>query len=225
MSISSDLMAFGTFASCPNHRLFTRSPLSKVYLGSSIGSNDLRAMPKWRQMVYPSNAAPKRFVCLGIRGKNLSTTMQKDAEGFLLDVVNMSFLERLSLVWKILFPTVKTTRNSNASIAKQRLKMILFSDRCAVSDEAKKKIVSNIVDSLSEFVVIDSQDKVQLNVSADTDIGTVYSVSVPVRRVKPEYQESEDDFQGKIMSIDYKDTGEMSGTVDVKFDFYVPNEN
>lgn len=57
-------------------------------------------------------------------------------------------------------------------------KMILFSDRCAVGDDAKQKIVSNIVDALSEFVEIDSQDMVDLNVSTDADLGTIYSITV-----------------------------------------------
>lgn len=101
--------------------------------------------------------------------------------------------------------------------------MILFSDRCAVSDEAKQKIVTNIVHALSDFVEIESQDKVQLTVSTDTDLGTIYSVTVPVRRVKPDYQDSEQ--IGSITNIEYLDNGERSGTVDVKFDFFVPDDN
>lgn len=135
----------------------------------------------------------------------------------------MNFFERLNLAWKVLFPSPSIKRNSNAKIAKQRLKMILFADRCAVSDEAKQKIVSNIVDALSDFVEIDSQDKVQLSVSTDTDSGTVYSVTVPVRRVKPAYQDV-DEF-GTITNVEYEDTGEGSESVDVRFDFFVPDEN
>lgn len=147
----------------------------------------------------------------------------QETESLLLNAVNMNFFERLNLAWKILFPSPSTKRNSNAKIAKQRLKMILFSDRCAVNDEAKQKIVSNIVDALSDFVVIDSQDKVQLSVSTDTDVGTVYSVTVPVRRVKPAYQDV-DEF-GTIRNVEYKDNGEGSSSVDARFDFLVPDEN
>lgn len=146
----------------------------------------------------------------------------QEAENFLLDAVNMSFFERLSLAWKIVFPSAVSRKNSNARIAKQRLKMILFSDRCEVSDEAKRKIVNNIVRALSDFVEIESQDKVQLSVSADTDIGTIYSVTVPVRRVKPEYQDVDE--YGTITNIEYKDVGDSSGSVDVRFDFFVPDE-
>ena len=149
-------------------------------------------------------------------------SISQAAESFLLDAINMSFLERLNLAWKIVFPSPTSRKNSNARVAKQRLKMILFSDRCAVSDEAKQKIVKNIVQSLSDFVEIESRDKVQLSVSTDSDLGTIYSVTVPVRRVKPEYQDLDE--AGTITNIEYKDTGDSSGSVDVRFDFFIPDE-
>ncbi|KAF6147207.1 hypothetical protein GIB67_039337 [Kingdonia uniflora] len=150
--------------------------------------------------------------------------MNQEIEGFLHNAINMSFFDRLNLAWKIIFPSPATRKSSNANIAKQRLKMILFSDRCAVSDEAKRKIVSNIVGALSDFVEIDSQDKVQLSVSTDPDVGTIYSVTVPVRRVKSEYQEDDDEY-GAITNIEYKDKGDFSGgSVDVKFDFFLPDD-
>lgn len=147
--------------------------------------------------------------------------------------MDMSFLERLSLAWKIVFPVrprFGSGGDSNsaaaARIAKQRLKMILFSDRCAVSDEAKRMIVANIVRSLSDFVEIESRDKVQLSVSADSGLGTVYSVTVPVRRVKPEYQDLDE--PGSITNIEYEEKGDdddssSSSPVDVRFDFYLPD--
>ncbi|EOY01801.1 Bacterial MinE 1 [Theobroma cacao] len=97
-----------------------------------------------------------------------------EVESFLLNAINMSFFERLNLAWKIVFPSPAAKRCSNANIAKQRLKMILFSNRCAVSDEAKQKIVKNIVPALSDFVEMESKDKVQLSVSTDSDLGTIY---------------------------------------------------
>ncbi|KAM7269750.1 hypothetical protein ACFE04_025247 [Oxalis oulophora] len=159
----------------------------------------------------------------GISADFLSTnSVSHELESFLLSTLNMNFFERLNLAWKIVFPSATTRQTSNASIAKHRLKMILFSDRCAVSDEAKRKIVDNIVRSLSDFVEIESQDKVQLSVSDDTDIGTVYSITVPVRRVKPEHQDTEE--LGSITNMEYLDKGEKSGSVDVKFDFYIPDK-
>lgn len=126
---------------------------------------------------------------------------------------DLNFFERLVHAWRILFPP-KAKHVSNAEIAKQRLKMILISDRCAISDEAKRKIVDNVVGALSNFVEIESEEKVQLNVSADPDLGTVYSVIVPVRRVKPEYQD-----YGMIGNIDYgEEIGNMR-TLDIRFEY------
>ncbi|CAH8257590.1 unnamed protein product [Arabidopsis lyrata] len=143
---------------------------------------------------------------------------EQEIESFLYNAINMGFFDRLNLAWKIIFPSHASRRSSNARIAKQRLKMILFSDRCDVSDEAKRKIVNNIIHALSDFVEIESEEKVQLNVSTDSDLGTIYSVTVPVRRVKPEYQDVDE--AGTITNVEYKDT--RDGSVDVKFDFYVP---
>ncbi|KAG8383060.1 hypothetical protein BUALT_Bualt05G0145400 [Buddleja alternifolia] len=162
------------------------------------------------------------FRCHSKRPLEISPFSQ-EIESFLLNAINMNFFDRLNLAWKILFPSPTSRRNSNANVAKQRLKMILFSDRCAVSDEAKQKIVSNVVNALSDFVEIESEDKVQLSVSTDPDMGTIYSVTVPVRRVRSNYQV--DDESGTIMNVEYKDTGESSGSVDVKFDFYIPSDD
>ncbi|CAA6667375.1 unnamed protein product [Spirodela intermedia] len=131
--------------------------------------------------------------------------------------------KRLHLAWRILFPTAMARSSSNANIAKQRLKMILFSDRCAVSDEAKQKILSKITDALSDFIEIDSQDKIQLSVSTDLDLGTVCSVTIPVRRVKPGYGD-DDEYRG-ITNVEYMDTGDESGLVDVRFEFFMPGED
>ncbi|XP_047048071.1 cell division topological specificity factor homolog, chloroplastic-like [Lolium rigidum] len=183
-------------------------------------------------MLKPGRLCLERQSCLLQRSSTTSalsrgdfSPVTQDVEGFLHSVVTMGFLDRLKLAWKIIFPAPTMHENTNASIAKQRLKMILFSDRCEVSDEAKKKIVENVVEALSEFVEIESRDSVQVDISTDAGLGTVYSVTVPVRRVKPEYQESDEQYRGKIVGVDFKDTGESSGNVDVTFDFYVPSEN
>ncbi|KAJ4961160.1 hypothetical protein NE237_021070 [Protea cynaroides] len=227
MAISGNLRVNATLASYPTNP-FRRSIIPSM-VGFSVfhngGSRISEVTPKWPCIELYSRTM--QFQCSrssGIRGETKlpNKTLTQEAEGFLLNAINMSFFERLNLAWKILFPSQILKRNSNAKIAKQRLKMILFSDRCAVSDEAKHKIVKNIVAALSDFVEIDSKDNVQLSVSTDPDLGTVYSVTVPVRRVKPEYQ---DEYEyGTITNIEYKDTGESSGSVDVTFDFFIENE-
>lgn len=39
----------------------------------------------------------------------------------------------------------------------------------------------SIVKAVSDFVEIEAEDLVEVNVSSDQEIGTVYSVAVPVR--------------------------------------------
>lgn len=128
---------------------------------------------------------------------------------------DLGILDRLALAWRVLFPKRKKPVTP-AEIAKQRLKMILISDRCSVNDSAKRKIVNNIVGALANFVEIESQDSVRLNVSADPDLGTVYSVSVPVRRVKPEYQDNGDD----VKDDEFRD-GETDSLIEGNFEFPV----
>lgn len=228
MAIAGDLRVFATLTPQRTHPLRSLTPFSSKIEHSSFLSGGLS--------ICISQIPPKKLSsiskCMNVRCRSNLTfgvsgddkmSISQDAETFLLNAINMNFFERLNLAWKIIFPSQKTKRSSNAMIAKQRLKMILFSDRCAVSEEAKKKIVKSVVSVLSDFVEIESQEKVQLSVSSGADLGTVYSVTIPVRRVKPQYQE--EDEAGSIMNVEYKDKGETSGSVDVRFDFYVPNES
>ncbi|XP_052184668.1 cell division topological specificity factor homolog, chloroplastic [Diospyros lotus] len=228
MAVSGDLRVSATLGSFSAHPLRSSLPHSKVdfsgFLSGAPGVSDVAR--KLSPVVLDNHSIrchSKRPSGITGEYRLSSSSTSQETESFLLNVINMSFFERLNLAWKIMFPTPMFRRKSNANIAKQRLKMILFSDRCAVSDEAKQKIVANVVNALSDFVEIESQDKVQLSVSTDADLGTIYSVTVPVRRVKPEYQDNDE--IGAITNIEYKDTGERSGSVDVRFDFYVPNEN
>lgn len=141
-----------------------------------------------------------------------------NADGFSGEGKEESFLERLARAWAILFP-MKSSSTSNASIAKQRLKMILISDRCSVNDDAKRRIVTNIVGALSDFVEIESEEKVQLNVTSDPDLGTVYSVTVPVRRVRPQYQEfSHELVNTDLRSFDYEEEEGNFRMVDIRFE-------
>ncbi|KAM1082267.1 hypothetical protein ACFX13_021289 [Malus domestica] len=223
MAIFGDLRVTATLTSHSMHSLRTLLPNSKVDFASfpNGGSCVSEIMPKWPSMSFDRRNIRQHSRRLAGDFQLSSNSSSQDSEGFLLNAINMSFFDRLNLAWKILFPSPTSRRSSNANIAKQRLKMILFSDRCAVSDEAKRLIVNNIVHALSDFVEIESRDQVQLSVSADTDVGTIYSVTVPVRRVKPEYQIGDE--TGTITNIEYKDTGDSSGSVDVKFDFFIPD--
>ncbi|KAL4574293.1 hypothetical protein LXL04_021122 [Taraxacum kok-saghyz] len=220
MAISGDFRVSAALGPSPTNPLRISLPPKIDHVNFLNGGSILseNTIPKWSSSITHNTRHHVKRPLSFINDYEMSTS--SDAETFLLNAINMGFFERLTLAWKIIFPSPSMIKNSNANVAKQRLKMILFSDRCAVSEEAKQKIVSNIVKTLSDFVVIESQDKVQLSVATDPALGTIYSVTVPVRRVKAEYQE--EDGEGTIMNVEYKDNGATSGSMDVKFDFYVP---
>ena len=44
----------------------------------------------------------------------------------------------------------------------------------------------SIVKAVSDYVDIEAEELVEVNITTDPDIGTIYSVAVPVRRVKPQ---------------------------------------
>ena len=107
---------------------------------------------------------------------------------------------------------------SNAEIAKERLRLVLYSDRGEVSPEIRRKLRENIIEAISTYVEIETEEEVRLSVSADPDVGTVYSVTVPVRRVKPEYQShwGDGDFRDRVYFGEEGQT--IYGSAELRFD-------
>lgn len=66
---------------------------------------------------------------------------------------------------------------------------MLYSDRGEVSADVRNRLRIHIIEAISSYVEIEDEDEVQLTVTADPSLGAVYSVTIPVRRVKPEFQE------------------------------------
>lgn len=63
--------------------------------------------------------------------------------------------------------------------------MILVADRCALSPQCMTDMKRGIIKVVSEFVILDQEEAVDLNMTADEATGALFSVSIPVRRVKP----------------------------------------
>ncbi|GJP60487.1 hypothetical protein CLOP_g17702 [Closterium sp. NIES-67] len=127
------------------------------------------------------------------------------------DLFELTFLQRLQRAWRIIFPP-RNRLPSNAEIAKERLRLVLYTDRGEVSPEVRRRLRRKIIDAISAYVEIESEEDVQLSVSADPDIGTVYSITIPVRRVKPEYQEywSESGFRDRFYEEILRERGPNS---------------
>jgi len=100
---------------------------------------------------------------------------------------NRGLLRKMEKAWRIFFPKrKKSLANMSAREAgKSRLRMILVADRNSLSTEVMEDMKMNIVQALEDYVDINSQQDINLSMTSDGGDGTVYSVSVPVRCVKP----------------------------------------
>mmetsp|Transcript_9245 Transcript_9245/g.26292 ORF Transcript_9245/g.26292 Transcript_9245/m.26292 type:complete len:112 (+) Transcript_9245:197-532(+) len=69
--------------------------------------------------------------------------------------------------------------------AKSRLKMILVADRNSLSEEVQEDMKQTIVNALKDYVELGDRD-INLSINNKGDDGTEFSVSVPVKCVKPD---------------------------------------
>lgn len=93
------------------------------------------------------------------------------------------FLSKCAAAYRIFFPPQQ--RNlSPKELGRNRLRMILVADRCAMNPASLSDMKASIVSALSNYVEVEDQDDVEVNVTTDEDLGTIYSVAVPVKRVK-----------------------------------------
>ncbi|MEW5305330.1 MAG: hypothetical protein WDW36_007877 [Sanguina aurantia] len=95
------------------------------------------------------------------------------------------FVGKLQQCFKIFFPE-RPKELSPKEEVKRRLKMVLVADRCGMSPGSITDLKKTIAKALQDFVDIDSEDSIEVNISSDPSLGTVYCVNIPVRRVKPE---------------------------------------
>ena len=96
-----------------------------------------------------------------------------------------TFVIKVQAAWRIFFPP-KAADMTPKDEGKKRLRMILVADRCGMNQSSLYEMKHSIVQVVSEFVEVEGAEMVDVNVSADGEQGTIYTVSVPVRRVKPQ---------------------------------------
>ena len=97
---------------------------------------------------------------------------------------------RARAAWRVLFPSSARARPASSmtpkEAGKQRLRMILVADRCGMAAASLSDMKAAVVRVLADYVEVDGgEDLVEVKVSSEPELGTVYSVAVPVRRVKP----------------------------------------
>lgn len=87
--------------------------------------------------------------------------------------------------------------------------MILVADRCALAPESIVEMRQSIVNALSDYVEIEDEEGtlgVDVSVTTDEELGTVYSVSVPVKRVRAEFRASDvEEMSSRVEGGGYRD--------------------
>jgi len=101
-----------------------------------------------------------------------------------------TFWGKMKAAYRIFFPP--SAEETARQEAKKRLRMILVADRCAMSETSMDEMKRKIVETVGEFVDLDETQDVDVSMNTDVELGTMYAVSIPVRRVKAEYDAEND---------------------------------
>ena len=98
----------------------------------------------------------------------------------------LNFWGKMRQAYRIFFPPSAEENARNE--AKKRLRMILVADRCTMSESSMDEMKAKIMTVVGEFVDVDDSQEVDVSMNTDEELGTMYAVSIPVKRVKAEYE-------------------------------------
>jgi len=96
------------------------------------------------------------------------------------------FFTKVKAAWRIFFP--EKTSLSPKEEGKKRLRMILVADRCGMSSDSLVGMRESIVKAMTQDVEVEQSEAVEVNMNMDPEMGTIYSVAVPVKRVNPTFR-------------------------------------
>ncbi|KAG2490025.1 hypothetical protein HYH03_011490 [Edaphochlamys debaryana] len=154
---------------------------------SSLGLQVPRLLGGYR-MAAPRRACVGHLAGKGVRqaravhaGAVARAPAQRPASG---NAVN-DLIYKLQLCFKIFFPDKPVDVTPKEEV-KRRLKMVLVADRCGMSPSSLGELKKTIAKALQDFVDIDDEEAIEVHIDDDPSLGTVYSVAIPVRRVKAE---------------------------------------
>jgi cell division topological specificity factor MinE len=125
-----------------------------------------------------SDADVVNFARRRLQQRSRTSSQQADDDSPITD-----FVRKVKAAWNIFFPE-RPKSLSPKEEGKKRLRMILVADRCGVTPDSLAGMRESIVKAMEQYVEVEDEDSVEVNLSMDPDIGTIYSVAVPVRRVK-----------------------------------------
>eukprot|EP00199_Chlamydomonas_sp_CCMP681_P005674 CAMPEP_0119101730 /NCGR_PEP_ID=MMETSP1180-20130426/703_1 /TAXON_ID=3052 ORGANISM="Chlamydomonas cf sp, Strain CCMP681" /NCGR_SAMPLE_ID=MMETSP1180 /ASSEMBLY_ACC=CAM_ASM_000741 /LENGTH=240 /DNA_ID=CAMNT_0007085897 /DNA_START=37 /DNA_END=759 /DNA_ORIENTATION=- len=110
-------------------------------------------------------------------------------------------ITKIQLAWKIFFPDPPMVVTPKDEVMR-RLRMVLVADRCGMSPASLSEMKKTIVKALSDYVDIEGEDGIEVTISQEEGLGTVYSVNIPVRRIKAE---SRFGMEGELSPADLPD--------------------
>ncbi|KAK9838388.1 hypothetical protein WJX84_000373 [Apatococcus fuscideae] len=161
--------------------------------------------PSQRQKATPQQvqAAARRSVAAASSKTTSSSELTQEAE--IIDVASLArqrvnpppniitkqsspvsdFMIKVRAAWRIFFPPAPM-QSSPKDEGKNRLRMILVADRCGMNETSMLMMKTRVLAAVADFVDIAAEEQVHVNVTMDEAVGTVYSVSMPVKRVKPQ---------------------------------------
>lgn len=87
--------------------------------------------------------------------------------------------------------------------------MVLVADRIGLNTGAITEMKQSIVKAISDYVDVYSEEEVEVNLSTDPDLGTIYSVAVPIKRVKQNAVIPYGDEEGGIL-VEYDESNPES---------------
>ena len=115
-----------------------------------------------------------------------------------------TFWGKMKMAYRIFFPP--SAEDTARQEAKKRLRMILVADRCTMSEDSMDEMKMRIVEVVGQFVDLDEQQSVDVSMETDAELGTMYAVSIPVKRVKAEYDAENDAYMVGAQFV-YDDEG------------------
>ncbi|KAK2079307.1 hypothetical protein QBZ16_002998 [Prototheca wickerhamii] len=78
--------------------------------------------------------------------------------------------------WRIFFPE-RPNDSTPKEEGKNRLRMILVADRCGITPASLSHMRESIVKAVSDYVDIETEEEIEVNLSTDPELGTIYSVA------------------------------------------------
>ncbi|CAL6403798.1 unnamed protein product [Bathycoccus prasinos] len=184
-------------ASCAQHQLLSSSSSFRGRVGKTSSSASSSCSTSFSSfspplsrggrrgrraaISYSSSSSSNTGGGIGLKTKSDISNIFDDAKV----ATETTFWGKLSAAYRIFFPPSEA--DTARAEAKKRLRMILVADRCTMSDQSMEEMKQKIIDVVEQYVEVDEDVPVDVKVKDDVKFGTVYGITVPVSKVKAEF--------------------------------------